>query len=53
MASLEDFPESIEDKKDGKTNISGQKIGGAPILVVFASEDVEAIEEDDDGEEHQ
>ena len=44
--SLEDLPEGVEDEVDRDADIRGDEVVNGP-----GAEDVEAVEEDDDGEE--
>lgn len=46
MRLLEQLPKHVQEEIDGDSNISGHEFLGAP-----RTKDVEAVEEDDDGEE--
>ena len=47
LGALEDFPEEVEDEEDGDADVVGDEV----VDVECGAEDVEAVENDDDGEE--
>lgn len=55
LSPLEDLPEEVEAEIDGDANICGYEVLHAPVgaAILVVCEDGEAIEDDDNDEEHQ
>jgi len=53
LRTLEDLPKRVKAEEDGNTEICRQEFANIPVRVMFAHEDIESVEDDDDGEENE
>lgn len=51
MRPLQNLPENIQQEKNRCADVGREETRDVPVGIVFAHEDVEAVEDDDDDEE--